>query len=254
MSTDDRTPRRGLPGARLPDDERISAWLDGQLDEEGNAEMADLAARNEELAARAARLRGMDSLVRAAVPAEDEAIPAELLARLGLAPAAPVGEAGAEPAGLASAAEGAAEVIDLASVRAARAARAPARSAPRLAGLGRIAAQLLLVFGLGLGIVLAVGQHRETAGPDAAASYRVLGDDAAAPAAANALVRFAPGIDALEAQVLARRAGAVLVGPPSAAGTARAAIDPARRDAVLARLRAAPGVVLAEPLDSGAPQ
>ncbi|HXD03135.1 MAG TPA: hypothetical protein VN627_07485, partial [Novosphingobium sp.] len=72
-------------GPNVPDDQQLSAWLDGGLDDDGNAKMADLAARNEDVASRAARLRHMDELVRAAVPAEEE-IPAELLTRLGLAP------------------------------------------------------------------------------------------------------------------------------------------------------------------------
>jgi len=241
MTSSDHNPAG--PGTPLPDDQQLSAWLDSGLDEEGSMNMADLAARNEDVAARVARLRQMDELIRAAVPQEDE-IPAELLARLGLAPAAAAGPA---------------EVIDLAAARAARSAAAPARQPLRFAGFGRIAAQLVLVLGLGLGAMLALCPNRAgqaPAGPAAAspgqADYRVLGDAGPAAPAANALVRFAPGVDAAAAEALSRNAGATLIGPPSASGTARLAIDPARRDAVLARLRETTGVVLAEPLDSGA--
>ena len=229
-------------GPNVPDDQQLSAWLDGGLDDDGNAKMADLAARNEDVASRAARLRHMDELVRAAVPAEEE-IPAELLTRLGLAPV---------PGEVATGS--AAEVIDLASARAAREARAAARPRPaRFAGFGRIAAQLVLISGLGLGVVIALGQNHKAAAPADNAAYRVLGDSAAPAPAANALVRFAPGVDAAEAGALTQAAGATMVGAPSAAGTARLAIDPERRDAVLAKLRATSGVVLAEPLDGGRP-
>ena len=242
MSSENRSTGHDLPG-----DEQLSAWLDGGLDADGNAKMADLAARNEDVAARAARLRRMDELVRAAVP-EEETIPPELLARLGLA----------QPE--AASAAPAAQVIDLAAARAARPAPAPASAparapAPRawFTGMGRIAAQLVLISGLGLGVMLALGHDRQPATPgaptEASADYRVLGDASRAAPAANALVRFAPGIDAAQAAALARTAGASMVGAPSAAGTARLAIAPARRDAVLARLRATPGVILAEPLD-----
>lgn len=234
MSTDKRNTGQDLPG-----DEQLSAWLDGGLDAEGHAKMADLAARNEDVAARAARLRHMDELVRAAVPEEDE-VPAELLARLGLAAPAP---GSAAPAG---------KVIDLAAARAARSAPAPARR-PWFTGMGRIAAQLVLISGLGLGVMLALGHNRQPASPQASADYRVLGDASRAAPAANALVRFGPGVSAAKASALTREAGASLVGQPSAAGIARIAIDPERRDAVLAKLRATPGVILAEPLDGTRP-
>jgi len=233
MSSDDRK------GHDLPGDEQLSAWLDGGLDADGNAKMADLAARNEDVAARAARLRRMDELVRAAVP-EEEAVPAELLARLGLAAPA------------AGSAAPAADVIDLAAARAARTAPAPAPR-PWFTGMGRIAAQLVLISGLGLGIMLALGHNRQPAAPQVSADYRVLGDASRAAPPANALVRFGPGVSAAEASALTREAGGSLVGQPSATGTARLAIDPARRDAVLARLRATPGVILAEPLDGTRP-
>lgn len=256
MSTDDRKPGADLPGSAPHGaeglDEQLSAWLDGGLDDDGNAKMTDLAARNEDVARRAERLRRMDELVRAAVPEEDT-VPAKLLARLGLAPQA----TDSAPQVADSVGGPAAEVIDLASARAAREARvAAARPArffgAKFFGLGRMAAQLLLVIGLGLGGLLAWNTGRDAASPERPAEYRVLGDSSRAAPPANALVRFAPDVDAAAASRLARDAGASLVSAPSAAGTARLAIEPGRRAVVLARLRDTPGVIMAEPLDGGA--
>ena len=222
-------------------DEQLSAWLDGGLDAKESEDMAHLVGRHDALASRAARLRRLDGLVRSVVPG-DESIPVELLERLGLAPA-PM-----QPT---------AEVIQLDVARAAREVKSAA-PAPRRSGFlarldqrtARIAAQLLLVIGVGLGVALLHGRGAETA-PEA--SYRVLGDEAAPAADANAIVQFAPGV--LPAQALAevRDAGAMVVGEPGQGGVARLAIDPARRGDVLARLRASPGVILAEPLDRDRP-
>jgi len=248
MTTGPDRPPHPSPG-RAPgagcDDERLSAWLDGGLDDDGNEKMADLAEANEDIARRAARLRRMDELMRAAVPEEDH-VPDELLARLGLANAAQLHGRAESPAG-------AAEVIDLAAARAARAAQSAPVTPRRLAGFGRIAAQLVLISGLGLGIMLAVNSGQDRTGTGTDARYRTLSDASAAPVPANALVRFAPGVDAAEAAALARHAGADLVARPSASGTARLSIAPVRRDAVLSRLRASPRVLLAEPLDGGQP-
>ena len=244
MSGNERNPPPPQVG-----DEELSAWLDGGLGEDGNARMADLVGSNEDLAARAARLRRIDGLVREAVP--EEPVPAELLARLGLA-------AAAEPAPAASAS---AEVIELAVAREARKARvAAAAPASRLVPPGgqgrfaRIAAQVLLVAGIGLGVALLRGiGGPPTPGPVVEAPYRVLGDESSAPAAANAIARFAPGTPRSQVAAAVRAAGGTLAGDPGDTGVVRLAVDPVRRDAVLARLRAEPGVVLAEPLDQVRP-
>ena len=209
-----------------PDDDMISAWLDGSLDDEGTRRMADLVARDEAFARRVERLRRIDDLIRAAVPAE-EGVPDALLQRLGLAPAA-------------------GKVVDIAAVRAVRAeAAAPA---PRAHTYWRMAAQLALVAGLGLAVFAAV---RPGGGEgDPVAQYRALG---AAPDAdagpVNALVKFRDGVGAEEASRLARGAGLRLIGSPNASGTWKAAVEPARRSASLDALRADPHVVLAEPID-----
>ena len=154
---------------QMPDDEMIAAWLDGSLDAEGTQRMTDLAARNETFARRVERLRHFDDLVRLAVPAE-EAVPDSLLERLGLAPVA------------------GSTVVDLAAVRTARGATPP-RS--RFGGsFMRMAAQLALVAGVGLAVLVVArpGNRAE----DPAAAYRALGS---APAGSvrmvNALVKFA---------------------------------------------------------------
>lgn len=212
------------------DDARLSAWIDGMLDEQGDEAMRELIAGNAAAAARADRLRHMDTLVHQAVPQEDE-VPAELLARLGLADG-PVAETS--------------NVVSLASARETRAkpAAAPAHH------FWRIAAQVALVGGVGLALATFAVPH----GPrPEEADYRALSNASrAAPADVNALVVFAPGIDEGRARALVGKAGARLVGAPNEAGAWKLAVDPSRRDAVLAGLRADPQVTMAEPVDQPA--
>jgi hypothetical protein len=143
-------------------------------------------------------------------------------------------------------------VIPLAEARAARAAatRVPFYRRP---GFQRFAAQVLLVVGIGTGVVLFSDRapHRAPATPEA--QYRVLGDAAQPAEGANAIVRFAPGADTAPALAVARAAGADVVTAPGEGGMARLSIAPSRRNAVLERLRAQPGVVMAEPLDGARP-
>jgi negative regulator of sigma E activity len=221
----------------MPDDETIAAWLDGALDAEGAQRMTDLAAHDEAFARRAARLNHLDDLVRAAVPAEPE-IPAALLERLGLAPDAPAG----------------ASVVDIADARQARAARNAAAPVPARQGRGaffRIAAQVALIAGLGLAVVVISRPGERAAYP--AADFGALGTapDAAAREA-NALVKFAPGVAADEAGRIAGASGLRLLGKPNAAGAWKAAIAPGRRAAALAALRGDGRVMMAEPIDGAA--
>ncbi|KUR70862.1 hypothetical protein AQZ52_13640 [Novosphingobium fuchskuhlense] len=214
-----------------PDDAMISAWLDGTLDAEGDRRMTELAARDEAFARRVERLRHIDDLVRAAVPADD-AVPDALLERLGLAPAS---------------------ADNVVSLDAARASRKAAVAAPvRGGGWMRMAAQLALVAGLGMAVFVVARPGDRVA--DSAAPYRALGNapDSAAPAA-NALVKFAPGVGADEAARIAGAVGVRLVGLPSDAGAWKAAAAPGQRAAALDRLRADPRVVMAEPIDGAAP-
>ena len=220
---------------------RLSAWHDGQLDDrDGAATMDQLVMSDEALGARVQRLRHIDDLVRAAVP--EEPVPAELLARLGLAPAAAPADS--------------ARVINLAAVRSERAAvGALGRPSALRSGLWRIAAQVLLVVGAGLGVTLAL----VPGGPGGkdSAPYRTLSDQARVrPSGAetvNGVVMFAPGTDAATARALAARAGITLVGTPNTTGVWKAAIEPGRRDAVLAALRQDRRVTLAEPIDGVSP-
>ncbi|MDF8331750.1 hypothetical protein [Novosphingobium cyanobacteriorum] len=228
-ANDDRKDaEQGLEGV---DDARLSAWIDGMLDEQGDEAMRELIAGNAVAAARADRLRHMDALVRQAVPQEDE-LPAGLLARLGLADAP---------------AQESSNVVSLASARDARVAKPVAAPANRL---WRIAAQVALVGGVGLTLATFAVPHGPK--PDEA-DYRALSNASrSAPADVNALVVFAPGTDEARARALSGKVGARLVGAPNDAGAWKLAIDPARRDAVLAGLRADPQVTMAEPVDQPA--
>jgi len=226
-----------IPGDETPDDEKIAAWLDGALDAEGAQCMTDLAAHDEAYAKRAARLRHLDDLVRAAVPAEPE-IPAALLQRLGLAPAVPTG----------------ASIVDIADARQARAARNAAARSPVQNGRGaflRMAAQVALIAGLGLAVVV-VSRPGERA-DDPAGDYRALSNapEVATPES-NVLVKFAPGVDAGLATRIATTSGLTLIGKPNAAGAWKAAVVPGRRAAALEALHGDSRVVMAEPIDGAA--
>ncbi len=215
-------------------DEQIAAWLHGSLDAEEAARIEAQVAGDPALSARAERLRQMDSLVRQAVPLE-EPLPAELLARLGLA--APAAD----------------NVISLALARADRAAANQARQS-RFAVLGsgswRVAAQVVLFLGVGVTAAQWLSVQDRTQ-PDAA--YHALGDTPSGEATANALVMFNPGIDLAEARAIATGSGATVIGTPTSTGAWRLNIDPARRDAVLSELKAMPEVKMAEPIDGDAP-
>lgn len=216
-----------------PDDERIAAWVDGELDDDGIKAMDELALNNQPTAARALRLRQLDDLARAAVPLE-ETIPEDLLARMGLAE---------HPAATA-------EVIDLGSARAARQAPAVSRPAPGGFPLRRLAASVALLVGLGFGVLLVTGRGPE---PEADSPYRTLSSPAQAGPSANAVIMVAPDASRAAIEAAARRAGAEVLGEAAETGAIRLAIDPARRDAVLEALRSAPGVTMAEPLDGARP-
>ncbi|MBC2669661.1 anti-sigma factor family protein [Novosphingobium piscinae] len=218
---------------------RLSAWLDGELDKEGADSMSALISTDESLAGRAERMQRIDALVRAAVPEED--VPAELLQRLGLAPSTPT-----------------TEVVDLAVARRERSLSAtPAAAQRQWSGpaLWRIAAQVLVIGGVGLGAALWLTPGEHQAEP--AAAYRTLSNapraaQSAAPVV-NAVIVFANGTDSAAVQQLAATAGARLVGPPNGAGAWKASIAPGRRDAVLDALRRDRRVTMAEPLDGATP-
>lgn len=218
-----------IPEDNVSDDETLAAWLDGALDAEGVRRMTELAAQREDLSRRMERMRHLDDLVRLAVPAE-KAVPDALLARLGLAPA------------------GAATVVSLAAARAARTQATPVRRSG--SALMRMAAQLALVAGIGLAVfVLARPADRAQ---DPAAAFRALGSTSGAEASsANALIRFAPGIEAPEADRIARSAGIRLIGQPNAAGAWKAVVEPGRRAASLEVLGMDARVIMAEPIDGG---
>lgn len=215
------------------DDERICAWIDNMLDDEETQEMTRLVANDDALAARAARLQHLDALVRAAVP-EEAALPPALLDRLGLG----------RPDGAG------ASVIHLKEVRAANDAAAK-RPAGRVAGhrAWRIAAQLALVGALGVALAVwqAPGDRADRA------QFRTLSDAARPSGPVNAIVMFAPGVDADTARTIAKGAGVSLIGKPNEAGMWKLSVPMGRRAAVLEMLRSNAKVSLAEPVDAKEP-
>jgi hypothetical protein len=125
----------------------------------------------------------------------------------------------------------------------------PARAPVFSSKVWRMAAQVALVVGVGV----TAGQWIMTPqGQVPDGSYRTLGDASGANASVNALVKFAAPTDATEARALASRAGARIVGAQTEAGAWRLAVDPARRDVALEKLRAMPQVSMAEPIEGAA--
>lgn len=226
-----------------PRDEDLSAWLDGGMDKDGADRMANLAASDESVAHRASRLRRIDDLVRTAVPL-DEDVPEDLLVRLGLSPATPA----------------ASNVIDLAAARSSRAASGAGDRTSRcfaaLDGGWRIAAQVVLVLGVGLTGSLWYGSTRDRPG-EPKAEYTALGDapspGSEAVVQANALVMFGPGVGKDSARAIMTEAGARVISGPSGNGVWQVAIKPSSRDAVLAKLRDRDDVTMAESLGGGQP-
>lgn len=214
-------------------DEQIAAWLHKSVDADQAAQIEAAMAQDEALAARAARIGALDALARHAVPLEPE-LPEALRARLGLAPAVVADN-----------------VVDLAAVRTARALAAkPAatRSGFSRSDRWRVAAQLLVILSVGF----AASQWRVSpTSTDDAAAYRALGDSR--QTAANALLMFAPDIDARAAKAMIVKAGAQSIGAPSAAGVWQIYVAPAQRDATLAALRGMAAVQMAEPISGNQP-
>jgi hypothetical protein len=213
------------------DDEKISAWLHGALPDGEATWVAAQIAADSDATRRADQLRHLDDLVLQAVPLEDT-LPDELMARLGL----PVS---VEPS----------NIVDLAEVRAAKseAATAPPRRTARFGfGNWQIAAQLLIIIGIGFGATQWTGAPPPTAPK---AEYRALGDAPSAGDTANALVMVSRETDAAETAALAAKVGARVIGARTEAGAWRFAIHPARRNAVLGHLRSMPEVSMAEPID-----
>jgi hypothetical protein len=212
-------------------DEQISEWLHGGLPDEQAARIAAQVANDPDATRRADRLRHLDDLLRQAVPLENT-LPDELMARLGLYAPTRISN-----------------IVDLAEIRAAKseAQTIPPRRAARFGyGNWQIAAQFLIVLGVGFGATQWVGAPPPTAPK---AEYRALGDAPSAGATANALVMVSGETDATETADLAAKVGARVIGTRTEAGAWRFAIHPTRRDAVLGQLRSLPEVSMAEPIE-----
>ena len=87
--------------------------------------------------------------------------------------------------------------------------------------------------------------------PEDAGTYRALG--AQAPAQASLVLVFAPDTPERELRRIARAGGVRIVGGPTGAGGWLAVTPDGQLAPALARLRAEPSVVLAEPLGTGKP-
>lgn len=97
---------------------------------------------------------------------------------------------------------------------------------------------------VGMGVVL----HLQRQAPSSTAPYHALGSPQPAQAG-NILVMFAPDTREPALRKAIEASGARLVDGPTAAGAYLLAIAPEQRPAALARLRAEPKVVLAQPVD-----
>lgn len=128
------------------------------------------------------------------------------------------------------------------------AAPAPPKQLPRrfvLRAGGLLAAQAAVVL-LGVGILL----HLQRApAPSPASPYHALGASEARPAG-NILVMFAPEAREAALRHAIEASRARLVDGPTEAGAYLLAIAPEQRAAAIARLRAQPEVVLAQPVDA----
>ncbi len=217
-------------------DDQIAALLHGGLSDAEASRVKAMIEADPQATRRLGEMQRLDALIRKAIPLEPK-LPPELMARLGL------DKAQVAKSGVAD------NVIDLASARAARAtaAQAPAaqfRSATTQRWLRT--AQAAAVIGIAvIGLQFMPSLQRPNANP----GFRTLSDAPVATAGANAIVMFAPGIDAGEARSLIGATGARVIGVPSSTGVWQIGIDPARRDAVLSALRTKPQIAMAEAID-----
>jgi hypothetical protein len=217
-------------------DDQIAAWLHGGLSDAEAARVKVMIEADPQASRRLGEMQRLDDLIRKAIPLEQQ-LPPELIARLGLdkAPATKAGDAD--------------NVIDFASARAARTApaKAPAeRLRSPMAQKWLRTAQAAAVVGIAvIGLQFMPSPQR----PDANPGFRTLSDAPNATASANAIVMFAHGIEAGEARAIMGATGARIIGGPSSTGAWQVDIDPSRRDAVLASLRAKPQIAMAEAID-----
>jgi hypothetical protein len=217
-------------------DDQIAAWLHGGLSDAEAARVKVMIKNDPQAIRRLAEMQRLDDLIRKAIPLEPR-LPTELVARLRLdkAPIAKAGDAD--------------NVIDFASARAALTvpAKPPVkRFRSPMAQNWLRTAQAAAVVGIAvIGLQFLPSPQR----PDVNPSFRTLSDAPSATASANAIVMFAHGIEAGEARAIMGATGARIIGGPSSTGAWQLDINPARRDAVLASLRAKPQIAMAEAID-----
>jgi hypothetical protein len=102
-------------------------------------------------------------------------------------------------------------------------------------------------------VLLVVGVTWRGAEQPADPAYHTLGA-ASAVATGNVIAIFRPDISEADMRGALIGSGARLVDGPTASNAYILRVDPARRAAAIAQLRASKQVVLAEPIDAGAPQ
>ncbi len=213
---------------KAPSDEMLSAWLDGELSEADSAMVEASVNADPSLLDRVSALQRNDALLREAFP-QVESVPTALLARLGL------NEVESRPA---------AEVVDLASERAKRA----AQTKPRwTAAKWKVAAQLVLVVGIG-GLV--GSQWVRAPAPAEHKLYQTLGNGKVLQPA-SALILFRHDVQDVEARRMLQAVGAKIVDERTVNNAYRVDIPAEKRAAALAMLRKKPQVEMAEPINGG---
>ncbi len=215
-------------------DEQLAAWLHGSLEGDEALRIEKLVLDRADLAQRVMHLQKLDDIVRQAIPKE-ETLPDELLARLGIT-AVPATD----------------NIVDFATARANRAPLAKPQKtyfAAFSAGGWRVAAQLVLVIGLGVGAAQWMFQPK-TARDNG--NYHVLGETEGNVATPNAMLLFVSDVDPSEAKAIIKQSNGRVIGMPTDAGVWKIYINPAQRDEVLGKLRAKDEVRMAEPVDGPA--
>lgn len=215
-------------------DEQLAAWLHGSLEGDEALRIEKLVSDRADLAQRVMHLQKLDDIVRKAIPKE-ETLPDELLARLGIT-AVPTTD----------------NVVDFATVRANRASSPKPKKtyfAALSSGSLRVAAQLVLVIGLGVGAAQWMFQPKTAQDKG---DYHVLGEDEDNVAPPNAMLLFRPDVDPNDAKAIIKQSNGRVIGVPTDAGVWKIYINPALRDEALSKLRAKDEVRMAEPVDGPA--
>lgn len=214
-------------------DEKISAWLDGELPDEEAAHIAAALESDFGLKEQIEEWQRTDALLREAVPL-DEDLPPAFLDRLGLGEKAQ-----------------SAVVLPLVQPRPEQAPQQQASSATatrRRFGGWQMAAQIALVACLGIaGAIWLAPSGNQPEG-----QYRALSASPAGSAMQPSIVvLFEDSVDSTLARSIAEDVGAEIAGEPTSTGAWPLRVNPAELDRVIQDLRRRNDVVLAEPIGGG---